>query len=65
MHTASAHSKTLSRNPEARQIHDLTYFRHATDASEEEIQRAIHLAAGDRQKVERLLERAKPVIDRT
>lgn len=41
----------------AREIHEITYFRHVTGASEVEIRKAIEKFGNDRSKIERELRR--------
>ena len=41
----------------AREIHEITYFRHVTGASEAEIRTAIEKFGSDRSKIERALRR--------
>ena len=50
----SARSGALSRNPEAREIHELAYFKHRTGASED-AREAIEEFGNDRAVVEREL----------
>jgi Protein of unknown function (DUF3606) len=50
-----ARNAVVSRNPEAREIHEITYFKHATGASEAAIRQAIKEVGNDRAKVEREL----------
>ena len=49
----------VSRNPEARETHEITYFKHVTGASEAAIQQAIKGVGNDRAKVERELLRRR------
>ena len=55
--TKGARSGALSRNPKARAIHELAYFKHRTGASEDAIRRAIEELGNDRAIVERELMR--------
>jgi hypothetical protein len=48
----------VSRNPQAREIHELTYYKHSTGASEADIWRAIERVGANRLKVERELRRS-------
>jgi Protein of unknown function (DUF3606) len=52
-----AKNGVLSRNPEAREIHELAYFKHRTGASEDAIRQAIKEFGNDRAVVERELMR--------
>ena len=45
----------FSRNPEAREIHELAYFKHRTGASEDAIRQTIGEFCRDRAKVEHAL----------
>ena len=45
----------VSRNPAAREIHELTYLKHKTGASEAAIWSAIERVGANRAKVEREL----------
>jgi len=47
----------VSRNVEAREIHELTYLKHRTGASEADIWQAIERVGSNRTKVERELSR--------
>ena len=51
----SSSGRLISRNPEAREIHELAYLKHRTGASDVEIWRAIDKVGNDRAKVERAL----------
>jgi hypothetical protein len=51
----SAWNGAVSRNPKAREIHEIAYFKHATGASEAAIRQAIKEVGNDRAKVEREL----------
>jgi hypothetical protein len=53
----STRKVVASRNPEAREIHELTYLKHATGASEAIIRQAIEEVGNDRAKVARELKR--------
>jgi hypothetical protein len=60
----SARSGALSRNPEAREIHELAYFKHRTGASENAIRQAIEEFGHDRAIVERELMRRGATLTR-
>ena len=50
---------SVSRNAQARAIHEVTYFRHRTGASENDIWHAIERVGNNRARVERELARQR------
>jgi hypothetical protein len=47
-------------NPVAREIHEITYWKHCTGASESQVRAAIARAGNNREKIERELKRVAP-----
>lgn len=56
----SNHDDRGSNNAVAREIHEITYWKHCTGASESEIRAAIARAGNNREKIERELKRVVP-----
>ena len=52
----------VSRNVQAREIHELSYLKHRTGASEAAIWEAIERVGSNRAKIERELARQKPGV---
>jgi len=49
-----------SNNAVAREIHEITYWKHYTGASESQVRAAIAKAGNNREKIERELKRLVP-----
>jgi hypothetical protein len=58
-------TSNVSRNARAREIHELTYLKHRTGASEADIWDAIERVGNNRAKVERELSRSRSSRSKT